>query len=97
MLIPIKYNYKNPIKKKGSAIFLHIAKKNYQSTHGCVAISKKDFLKILPLINKKYPDIEFHIIGEITKFDKLVLTNKKCSIWLIFDELRPHRCTGMKA
>lgn len=33
--------------------------------------------KILPLINKKYPDIEFHIIGEIAKFDKLVLKYKK--------------------
>ena len=49
--IIIKYNFKPVIKKKGSAIFLHIAKKNYTPTQGCVAISKKDFIKILPLIN----------------------------------------------
>ena len=43
-------NFKPRIKGKGSAIFLHIAKKNYLPTKGCIAIKKKDFLKILPLI-----------------------------------------------
>ena len=53
ILINIKYN-NNPIKKKrGSAIFLHLANKNYKPTKGCIAITKKDFLKILPLINMK--------------------------------------------
>ena len=37
----------------GSAIFLHVAKKNLSPTKGCLAIKKKDLLKILPLINKK--------------------------------------------
>ena len=50
LLINIKYNYKPTIKGKGSAIFLHITKKNYLPTKGCIAIKKKDFLKILPLI-----------------------------------------------
>ena len=53
LFINIKYNHKPVIKGKGSAIFLHISKQNYYPTKGCVAISKKDFLKILPLINKK--------------------------------------------
>ena len=53
LFINIKYNYLPAAKKKGSAIFLHIADKNYRSTKGCIAISKKNFLKILPLINKK--------------------------------------------
>ena len=53
LFLLIKYNTKPIIKKKGSAIFLHISKKNYRPTHGCVAISKKDFLKIIPLINSK--------------------------------------------
>ena len=52
LFINIKYNYLPAAKKKGSAIFLHIADKNYRSTKGCIAISKKDFLKILPLIKK---------------------------------------------
>ena len=53
IFINIKYN-QNPIKKgKGSAIFLHLTNKKYKPTHGCIAILKKDLLKILPHINKK--------------------------------------------
>ena len=50
--ILIKYNYKNPIKFKGSAIFLHLTK-NYLPTKGCIALSKKDFLILTKLINKQ--------------------------------------------
>ena len=49
--ILIKYNYNKPIKNKGSAIFVHLTK-NYKPTAGCVAISKKDFVILLKLINK---------------------------------------------
>jgi len=51
--INIKFNYCPIIKGKGSAIFLHLTNINYKPTSGCIAIVKKDFLKILPLINKK--------------------------------------------
>ena len=48
----IDYNL-NPVKKKkGSAIFLHIAKKNYSPTLGCVAISKNDMMYLISIINK---------------------------------------------
>jgi L,D-peptidoglycan transpeptidase YkuD (ErfK/YbiS/YcfS/YnhG family) len=50
--ILIKYNYKNPIKFKGSAIFLHLTK-NYSPTKGCIALCEKDFLILAKLINKK--------------------------------------------
>ena len=53
LFIDIKYNFNPVIKKKGSAIFLHITDGKYKPTKGCVAIAKKDFLKILPLINNK--------------------------------------------
>ena len=53
ILINIKYNHFPIVKNKGSAIFLHLSKKNYKPTNGCVGIKKKDFLKILPLINDK--------------------------------------------
>jgi len=53
LFINIKYNH-FPIKKgKGSAIFLHLASNNMKKTKGCIAIKKSDFLKILPIINKK--------------------------------------------
>ena len=53
LFINIKYNFSPVIKEKGSAIFLHITDGKYKPTKGCVAIAKKDFLKILPLINNK--------------------------------------------
>jgi len=53
LFINIKYNSSPSIKEKGSAIFLHLADHKYKPTKGCVAISKIDFLKILPLINYK--------------------------------------------
>jgi len=52
IFINIKYNQSPTVKEKGSAIFLHLKKENYKSTSGCVAIAKKDLLKILPYINK---------------------------------------------
>ncbi len=53
ILINIKYNYCPVIKGKGSAIFLHLTNKKYKPTKGCIAIHKKDFMKILPFINIK--------------------------------------------
>ena len=52
IFINIKHNYSPVIKNKGSAIFLHLTNKKYKPTKGCVAIIKKDFIKILPLIDK---------------------------------------------
>ena len=52
LLIPIKYNMKNPIKGKGSAIFLHLTN-DYKPTNGCIALKKKDFLILLRLIDHK--------------------------------------------
>ena len=52
LMIPINYNTKNTKLGKGSAIFLHLTN-NYKPTVGCVAISKKDFIILLKLINKK--------------------------------------------
>ncbi len=52
LFINIKYNYSRVLKKKGSCIFLHLKNKK-KTTAGCIAISKKDFFTILPLIDKK--------------------------------------------
>ena len=52
LMIPINYNTKIRKLGAGSAIFLHLTN-NYKPTVGCVAISKKDFIILLKLINKK--------------------------------------------
>jgi L,D-peptidoglycan transpeptidase YkuD (ErfK/YbiS/YcfS/YnhG family) len=48
----INYNINPILKNKGSAIFLHIAKKNYQKTKGCVALKKNHLIKLLSTIKK---------------------------------------------
>ena len=53
IILVLNYNT-NPVRKnKGSAIFIHVAKKNYNSTKGCIAIKKKDLVKITKIINKR--------------------------------------------
>ena len=38
----------NPVVKgKGSAIFIHVTKKNYKKTEGCIALKKTDLIKII--------------------------------------------------
>ncbi len=51
LLVPIKYNFQNPTVGLGSCIFLHLTK-NYKPTLGCIALSKKDFLIMLKLIDE---------------------------------------------
>ena len=47
IIIVLNYNM-NPIKKnKGSAIFIHVAKNNFEKTEGCVAVRKQQLLKII--------------------------------------------------
>ena len=53
IIIVIDYNLNPVIKNKGSAIFLHIAKRKYQPTNGCIAVSKKNIRLIANAINKK--------------------------------------------
>ncbi len=53
LILVLDFN-KKPIKKGlGSAIFLHISDRNFNPTKGCIAVKKKDFLKILKKITKK--------------------------------------------
>jgi L,D-peptidoglycan transpeptidase YkuD (ErfK/YbiS/YcfS/YnhG family) len=52
IIVVLNYNMKPVIKNKGSAIFIHVAKKNYQPTQGCIALKKNDLLKLLSKISK---------------------------------------------
>jgi len=53
ILIVIGYNDNPIIKGKGSAIFLHLSKKNIVSTKGCIAIEKKNMVNLLKYCPKK--------------------------------------------
>ena len=52
LILVLNYNMKPIIKNKGSAIFIHLARRNYYPTQGCIALSKNNLLMILNKINK---------------------------------------------
>ncbi len=52
IILVLNYNMNPVVKGKGSAIFIHVAKKNYKKTEGCVALKKIDLLKILKQLKK---------------------------------------------
>ena len=51
IIIVIKYNTNPIVPYKGSAIFLHLTKKNYSKTKGCIALKKDCLLEILELLS----------------------------------------------
>ena len=53
IILVLNYNMHPTKKNKGSAIFIHIAKKNYSATKGCIAIKRNDIKKLASIINRK--------------------------------------------
>ena len=53
IILVLNFNINPTIKNKGSAIFIHVATKNYKKTEGCIAVNKKDLKQIVERINKK--------------------------------------------
>ncbi len=47
IILVLNYNMNPIIKNKGSAIFIHVAKKNYKKTEGCIDLKKIHLLKII--------------------------------------------------
>jgi len=52
VILVLNYNMHPIITNKGSAIFIHVARKNYKKTHGCIAIKKAQLLKIIKELKK---------------------------------------------
>ena len=52
LILVLNYNMKPIIKNKGSAIFIHVAKKNYKKTAGCIALKKSDLIFLVKEINE---------------------------------------------
>ena len=53
LIIVLDYNANPIIKNKGSAIFIHVAKKQYKKTAGCVALKKAHLIELIKIINKR--------------------------------------------
>jgi L,D-peptidoglycan transpeptidase YkuD (ErfK/YbiS/YcfS/YnhG family) len=52
LVVVINYNMNPIIKKRGSAIFIHIERNNYQPAQGCIGLKQKHLLTILKNIKK---------------------------------------------
>jgi L,D-peptidoglycan transpeptidase YkuD (ErfK/YbiS/YcfS/YnhG family) len=52
LLIVLNYNILPTIKNRGSAIFIHVARKNYKKTSGCIALKKNHLTKLIKAIKK---------------------------------------------
>ena len=53
VILVLNYNLKPIIKNKGSAIFIHISRKDYQPTRGCIGLTKKNLLELVQSIKKE--------------------------------------------
>ena len=53
IIVVLNYNMDPIVKNKGSAIFIHVAKKNYKKTEGCIAVKKAHLIKIAKDLKKK--------------------------------------------
>jgi L,D-peptidoglycan transpeptidase YkuD (ErfK/YbiS/YcfS/YnhG family) len=52
VIVIIGYNDRIRRRGAGSAIFLHVARAGYTPTEGCIAVSFKDMLRVLPRIGR---------------------------------------------
>ena len=52
LILALNYNMRPIMKNKGSAIFIHIANKNYKSTAGCIGLKKTHLINLVKKIKK---------------------------------------------
>ena len=52
LIMAINYNMNPIIKKKGSAIFIHVASKNFKKTAGCIALKRDDLILLASVVRK---------------------------------------------
>ena len=52
IILVLNFNMSQIKKNKGSAIFIHVAKKNFKKTEGCIAINKKILIEIIKKLKK---------------------------------------------
>jgi L,D-peptidoglycan transpeptidase YkuD (ErfK/YbiS/YcfS/YnhG family) len=53
LLIVLDYNMNPVIKNRGSAIFIHLTTKYYNSTKGCIGLKKIDMIELIKELKQK--------------------------------------------
>jgi L,D-peptidoglycan transpeptidase YkuD (ErfK/YbiS/YcfS/YnhG family) len=52
VVIEIGWNDRPAVRGRGSAIFMHLARPGYAPTEGCVALARRDILRLLPRLGR---------------------------------------------
>ncbi|APH70078.1 hypothetical protein BSQ44_00800 [Aquibium oceanicum] len=50
IVVVLDWNMRPAVRGRGSAIFLHLARPGYPPTEGCIAVSRRTMLRLLPLL-----------------------------------------------
>jgi len=53
IVVVMGYNDAPRITGRGSAIFLHCARPGYPPTQGCIALSRRDLVRLMPMLTRK--------------------------------------------
>ena len=48
----LDWNFRMRQRGAGSAIFLHVARPGYPPTEGCIALSRRDLTRLMPLLRR---------------------------------------------
>lgn len=52
LILVLNFNINPIIKNRGSAVFIHVAKRNYKPTAGCIALKKDHLIKLVNNLKK---------------------------------------------
>lgn len=58
LVVILSHNERPRIRYRGSAVFMHLARDGFTPTAGCIALRRRDFLNLLPLLT---PGTRLHI------------------------------------
>ena len=53
LILVLNYNMNPIVKNKGSGIFIHVSKRNYKKTAGCIALKKTHLIQLVKKIKKE--------------------------------------------
>ena len=53
LIVVLNYNMNPIVKNKGSGIFIHVSKRNYKKTAGCIALKKTHLIQLVKEIKKE--------------------------------------------
>lgn len=53
VIVVLDHNARPRVQGAGSAIFMHLARPQYTPTEGCIALARRDMLRLLPRLGRR--------------------------------------------